>query len=455
MTTSEKLNKYFIPTGMKFGYGVGDLAFNILINATSLYLLYFFTDVFIIGAASAGIIFLVSKLWNAAIDPFIGFMIDRTNTRWGKKRPYMLFGAIPLAICFYLIFANPQLSASMRFVYGMATFLLFNSVFAIVNVPYAALTASMTLDTNERSVLTGFRMSFAIVGTLVAAGATKPLVGLFADEATGFKFVGILFGIIAAIIIIISFATVKERVQPADEAEEHSFGSNMKAMLKNPPFILLVLSFFVTAVAIYATASTVNYFFKYNLQREELIPYAFLALFATAILAIPVWVYVSKKTSKKTSFITGLLIFSVSLLVIYLYPDLPPVMLIFLLCFAGIGMATYFLFPWAMVPDTVEYSEWKTGIRQEGFLYGFFVFGLKLSQAFAGFLAGFALDSFGYIPNTIQSATTLSGIRSLMTIIPCGLILFGILFLVFYPINAQMHAKMLGEIDTSQKNSLK
>ncbi len=117
-------------------------------------------------------------------------------------------------------------------------------------------------------------------------------------------------------------------------------------------------------------------------------------------------------------------------------------------------MATYFLFPWAMVPDTVEYSEWKTGIRQEGFLYGFFVFGLKLSQAFAGFVAGFALDSFGYIPNTIQSATTLSGIRSLMTIIPCGLILFGILFLVFYPINAQMHAKMLGEIDTRQKNNL-
>ncbi len=434
-----------IPLKTKAGYGIGDLAFNIVINATSLYLLYFYTDVFVIGAASAGTIFLVSKLWNAAIDPFIGLAIDKTNTRWGKKRPYMLFGAIPLGICFYLIFANPELSATWRFIYGMATFLLFNSVFALVNVPYAALTASMTLDSHERSVLTGFRMSFAIVGTLVAAGATKPLVSLFADEAMGFRMVGVIFGLFAAAIVLFSFSSVKEKTQALEE-EKHTMGENLKSMARNMPFLLLVLTFFFTAIAIYATASMVNYYFKYNLNREDLIPFAFLALFLTAIVSIPLWLKISKRTSKKSAFITGLTIFCIGLIVIYTFPSLSPTILIAILAFTGLGMASYFLFPWAMVPDTVEFSEWKTGLRQEGFLYGFFVFGLKLSQALAGFVAGMSLDYFGYVPNVQQSEQALDGIRILMTLIPCGFIALGIILLAFYPINSTLHAQMLKEM---------
>ncbi len=443
--TTNDSHKNSIPLKMKVGYGTGDLAFNIIINATSLYLLYFYTDVFVIGATSAGAIFLISKLWNAAIDPFIGYAIDKTKTRWGSKRPYMILGAIPLGICFYIIFANPDLSPQMRFIYGLATFLLFNSMFALVNVPYAALTASMTQDSHERSVLTGFRMSFAIVGTLVAAGATKPLVGIFSNEVVGFRMVGIIFGVIATLIILYSAWTVEEKTK-AEEEVKHDMRSNLKSMVLNKPFLMLVLMFFFTAIAIYATASTVNYYFKYNLEREDLIPFGFLALFLTAIATIPFWLFISKKTSKKSAFVGGLVIFCVSLIVIYIQKNPSPTFLIVLLAFTGFGMATYFLFPWAMVPDTVEYSEWKTGIRQEGFLYGFFVFGLKLSQALAGFIAGFSLDYFGYVPNVAQSADTLEGIRTLMTLIPCAFMIIGIGFLLFYPINSKMHAEMLEEI---------
>lgn len=430
---------------MKLGYGIGDLAFNLLINATSFYLLFFYTDVFVIGSTAAGVIFLVSKLWNAAIDPFIGVAIDRTKTRWGSKRPYMLFGAIPTAILFYLVFAAPQLGDTARFIYGMVTFLLFNSVFALTNVPYAALTASMTSDTNERTSLTSFRMTFAIIGTLLAAVMTKPLVKAFGGEAQGFRTAAIIFGIIAIAVIFISFSRIKERVIESSN-EQKSIAKNFQAMGKNYPFILLVLAFIISAIAVYTIATMVNYYFKYNLNNENMIPYAFGALFISAVLFIPFWVIVAKKTSKRASFVSGLIIFSATMIVVYSTSNLTATRLIGILCIAGIGMSAYMLFPWAMVADTVEFSLWKSHVRQEGFLYGFFIFGLKLAQAFAGFIAGFALDFIGYVPNTTQSPGTLLGIKHIMTLVPIGFMAISIILLLFYPINAQMHQKMLDDI---------
>jgi len=435
-----------LPVKMKLGYGVGDLAFNILINITSIFLLIFYTDVFLIDPWLAGLIFLVSKLWNALIDPFIGYFIDRTDTRWGKMRPYMIFGAAPLAVCFFLVCASPDLEESMRFAYGMATFLLFNSAFAIANVPYAALTASLTRDADERSNLTAYRMTFATVGMLIAGGATKPLVNLFSSEATGYRIVAIIFGLFSIGVILLSAFNVKETVHQQSE-DEKRISLNLKALSKNYPFILLVLSFVVTAIAVYAMASTTNYFFTYYVNREDLISPALVILFVSAVIAFPLWLKVSKKTSKKATYISGLIVFGVSLVGIYLFRDIAPWQLLILIGFAGAGMSTYILFPWAMVPDTVEYSQWKTGIRQEGFLYGFFVFGLKLSQAFAGFFTGMVLSYVGYVANVEQTPEALNGIRFLMTIMPCILITIGILLIVFYPITSEMHKKMLEDIE--------
>ncbi|MBT8491205.1 MAG: MFS transporter, partial [Deltaproteobacteria bacterium] len=175
-------------------------------------------------------------------------------------------------------------------------------------------------------------------------------------------------------------------------------------------------------------------------------PVAFIVLFVSAVIAFPLWLKISNKTSKKTTYISGLIVFCVSLMIIYFSKDIGPWHLIALMAFAGVGMSTYILFPWAMIPDTVEYSQWKTGIRQEGFLYGFFVFGLKLSQAFAGFFTGTILAHVGYKANEVQTLEALNGIRFLMTIMPCVLITIGILLIVFYPINADMHKKMLEDI---------
>ena len=434
---------------MKLGYGIGDLAFNLLINATSVYLLFFYTEIFGITGTAAGIIFLISKFWNAAIDPFIGAAIDRTKTRWGSKRPYMLFGAIPTAIIFYMVFAAPELESNLRFMYGLITFLLFNSLFALTNVPYAALTATMTSDSKERSSLTGFRMTCGIIGMLLAAVLMKPLVNLFGGGAAGYRVASAIFAVFAVVIIFISFSNVREKVTEHHD-EQKSVSLNLKALGKNYPFILLVLAFVISAIAVYTIVMMVNYYFKYNFNNEGMTSAAFGTIFISAIIFIPFWVYVANKTSKRTAFVSGLMIFTVTLISIYFVDNLTISRLLMILAVSGAGMSAYMFFPWAMVADTVEYSIWKSGVRQEGFIYGFFVFGLKFAQAVAGFIAGFALDQVGFVANTTQSPETLEGIKIIMTLIPVGFISVSIILILFYPINAQMHQKMLDDISRKE-----
>ena len=176
---------------MKIGYGIGDLGANLVFLATLFYVLYYFTDVLGIPPETPGIIVLASKFWDASIDPVMGNISDRTRSRWGKKRPFLLFGAVPVGIAVFLLFYTPDFTrltggaVDYRIVWALVTYILFCTAIAIVNVPYAALTAAMTRDSHERSVITGFRMTFGIIGTLVAAGATLPLVGVFGGGRPG------------------------------------------------------------------------------------------------------------------------------------------------------------------------------------------------------------------------------------------------------------------------------
>ncbi len=171
-----------------------------------------------------------------------------------------------------------------------------------------------------------------------------------------------------------------------------------------------------------------------------------MALFVSAIVVVPLWLALARKFSKRTAFIAGMALLVVVLVTLYLLKNPSPLVVILLLVGAGVGVATVYLFPWAMVPDTVEYSQWKSGVRQEGFLYGFFLFGLKLAQALSGFIAGFALDSFGYVPNAVQSQSTLDGITFIMTIVPCGFLIVGLICLFYYPITPAKHKNMVAEI---------
>ncbi|MBU2552745.1 MAG: MFS transporter [Proteobacteria bacterium] len=434
-----------LSVGRKLGYGLGDFSIQTAFNLASFYLLYYFTDVFMIEAAAAGMILMFGRLALGIFDPIVGGLSDRTSTRWGARRPYILFGAAPVGLTTFLLFASPDLTAGSRIWYALGTFILFFTAMSLVNIPYTSLTATLTRDTRERSSLAGYKVVFGILGTLFAAGATKPLAAWFPNEVAGFRAVGALYGLVVAAGLWITFASVQERVG-AEAPPRLPFRTSAALVLSNRAFLTLAASTLLFNVAMNIMAALVNYYFKYNLGAENWIPAAFLALFITSALLIPFYVYLSNRFSKRFAYQFGMLIVCGSLVGIYFTGESEIIKTILLLVVCGAGLSAAFLCPWAMMPDTVEYGQWRTGLRREGIVFGCFFFTFKLSAALAGLLAGLGLDLVGYMPHAEQSLKALTGLRLMMSFIPLGLILAGMALLAFYPVDEPTYARITADI---------
>lgn len=432
--------------GTKVGYGVGDFAANLVFQSIMLYLMYFLTDVFLVGASMAGTIILVSKLWDAVSDPMMGYISDRTRSRWGRKRPYLLFGALPLGVGLVLLFGSPPVPEEWRAAYSAVAFLFVCTAYTVVNVPYGALTADMTHDSGERSRLTGFRMFFAILGTLMVAGATRPLVSLFSDEASGFRGTMAIFAVVVVVLTWVTFAVVREQGSDGDSDDRVRLADVVAVVSTNKPFILLTLGMVLHMTALGVLAAMVNFFFKYNMAREDFVPVAFLAMFATAAVVLPLWVLLSGKLGKKWAFSLGMGLLTLVLVALFFVRDFDPWVLLPLFVAGGVGLSTLYLCPWSMVPDTVEFSQWKTGLRREGMLYGIFLFSQKGAAALAGFVVGQGLDLSGYLPNVVQTPGALLGIHVLMTLVPAALIVGGVVLISFYPLSEELHQRIVGEL---------
>jgi GPH family glycoside/pentoside/hexuronide:cation symporter len=441
-----------IGLGVKLGYGIGDFGFNLLVQTVAVHLMFFFTDVYAISAAAAGTISLVSKIWDAVIDPGLGMLVDRTRTRWGSKRPYLLFGSLPVGLSIFLLFLGPSLPQTWRIAYGAVSFLLFCTALSVANIPYTALSASISLDSRARSSLSAWRMSLAIIGTLVAAGATRLLVDLLPTMLEGFRVVSAGYGLLAALIMLVTFFSVRERVveQKQESAEK---GQGFRVLTANPPYLLLTGGMFLFNVAVGMTASGVNYLFKYNLGAESSASYALLALLGTAVLSIPLYLLLANRTSKRLSFVVGMSILAAVLGALYFVSERGVGLTIGLFVVGGIGMSSIYFCPWAMLPDTVEYSQWKLGVRREGLLFGTFFLFQQLGSAVALFLQGMGLHLAGYTANTAQSARSLAGIRLLMTLVPLAFVLAGIVLVSFYSISAERHRQIVQEIYGGDRKS--
>lgn len=434
-----------IGLGQRVGYGVGDLAFNLGYQTTALFLLYFFTDMFGIPAAAAGTIFLVSKLWDAVTDPAMGVITDHTRSRWGSKRPYLLFGAVPYGLSIALLFAAPPLAQGLRTAWGYVTFILFCTTITVVNIPYGALTAVMTRDANQRADLSAWRMGFALLGTLIAAGASRPVVDLFGGGVAGFRALGIIWGAIGAVVTIVAFLSSRERDAP-ERQERETLGRYLRTVTANTPFLLLCLSTVLFMIGVNMLAAVVSYWYKYNLGDESGVTFALVALFVTAIAFIPLFLALSKRFGKKPAFLVGLAVMALCLAGIYVFGGGSRALTLGLFVVGGIGMATIYLCPWSMVPDTVEYSQWKTGLRREGILYGAFFFCFKLGAAIAGWLTGLGLHAAGYVANAVQTPRALEGIRLMITLVPLAFLALGAVVLWFYPITLSLHRRIVAEI---------
>lgn len=437
----------------RLGYGIGDIAICLYWSGVGLYLLYFYTDVVGISPTLAGLIYGIGMFWDAITDPFMGYMAERTRTKWGVYRPYLLFGNIPLALSFILLFWVPPLEGQALFFFLLFANLLHRTCFTLVSVPFSSLTPRITSDSQERTNLTGFRMLGAQTGTNLMALLAFPIIFWVGgeDESLGFVVLATIAGLTALGIHAVTFLTVKE---PANDQGIERVGGSLseaaKAVGKNGPFWLVFSATLIVGITTIFFGNNLIYYTKYALNLHEHQGTILFTSGIVAFLSIPIWWIISNNVGKKLTWLISSSITLVALLVFYLYEINTLTELLFLVAFIGFGSGAGGILFWSMLPDTIEYGEVHTGVRSESSLYGFMTFAQKGSIAFAIIILGLVLDFIGFQANEVQSATTISNMKAIMTLIPSIGIALSLVIIYFYPIDAKMHKDLLRQLQQGQ-----
>lgn len=444
-----------ISRGIKIGFGAGEFSSSIFFTVTSFWLMNFLTDEVQLSAALAGTALLVGKIWDAVIDPFIGHFSDHTRSRWGRRRPYILFFAIPFGIAFVLMFRNPGIETQTgKFIWTLLTYVFFCTVYSFTNIPYNAILPEISQDYNERTNISGYKQAFAVIGTLLGAGAAMPIMALFASRTAGFIGMSAIFGFLAALSLLVTFFSVREPPVMERPKGENILRS-LKDVFSNKPYLSLLAAWFVNSAAVAVMSSMLVYFYKYIFQAEEAVTLAMIALLGVTIITIPFWVWLAKRVSKRTTYIIGM---TVTLLAVVLFAFtadmLGQTLALGFMALAGFGFASHYVLPWTMAPDTIEFAYARSGVRREGVYYSVWTFAIAVGGAFAGFLVGQMLGLFGYIPDVAQTARSILGIRLLIGPLPALLILLGNLALAFYPLNQKRYEEIQAAIQARKDTNI-
>lgn len=427
------------------GYAVGDLGINLYFISTLTYLLYFYTDVLGISAAAAAGVFLVARMVDAVTDPLMGAIAERTRTRWGRLRPYLLWGALPLGAITVATFSVPDLDESGKVIWAYVTYTLFGILYTVVTIPYSALTASLTDDYQERTRLSTFRMAFAFSGALIVSVGVAQWVRMFANPAEGYVLIMSIFACVATLLLLITFFNTKEVVQPPPE-QKLSLNDSLRAVFNNPP-LLIVIALFTLGMLSFTVRQTVTiYYFSYNVGRPDLIGAFFAATLATMFVGLVFVPRLAERFSKAGAIQIGALFTVLASIGFYLTPVSEPVWVIFWGCLVALGGAPIAVLGWAMIPDTVDYAQWRFGKRADGAVYSMSSFFQKLAKALGGAGVATALATVGYVANQPQSAETLDMILHLMTVVPIGLMVLMIFLARLYKLDGETHARMRADL---------
>jgi glycoside/pentoside/hexuronide:cation symporter, GPH family len=432
-----------LPVAVKLGFGACDAGGNLLFTVVGVLLLNFFTDVVGISAAWAGAIVAIGKVWDAITDPLVGYWSDRTRSRWGRRRPWILFGAFPLMVTFAALFFNPKIEHETGMViWGIVTFCLLSTTFTVVNIPYSALTPELTSDYNERSSLNAYRFGFAVIGTMIGGVASHMIIGAFPDKNIGFAVMGAAFGCIIMLTALITFYTVRE---PAEAPAPQVIGVVQSYIncLKNRPFVLIMLTFTAHMAAVTTIMGVAIYYFKYLHHNESLIQMAMGIMLTVALVFIPLSVKLSTFMGKKKVYAIGMSTMAGAAMLMFLFghqygSNFSMAMMVLV----GVGLGFLYVMPWSIVPDAIDYHFLKTGHRTEGAFYGLWTFSVKLGQAIAMGITGLVFSWMQYVPNAEQSGLALLGIRLLMGPIPTVFFLTALLSLWFYPITRKRYEEI-------------
>ena len=446
-----------LPRLAKIVFGSGDLGFSLTTTIVGTYFAIFLTDVVGIAPAMAAVAIFIGRTWDYVNDPIIGYISDRTRTRWGRRRPFLLFGALPFALVFTLMWWKPPLAGGALAVYYGAAYLLFDTGATFVYMPYFALTPELTSDYDERTSLTTYRMFFSIFASLMAFTLPSLIVGAFRPENAGRVLAnGAIFGLVSALPLLMLFFVVREKKEHV-EAPQPKLLPTLRSAMKNKPFLFGLGIYLFTWFTMDIMQGTILYYLTYCVRRQEQSTLIMGAIFVTAICALPLWNWVSGKWNKRSAYIVGVAFWAgVQLLLVTLGPGSSLAELLVLCVLAGVGVSAAHVLPWSILPDAVEWDEWKTGERHEGTYYSLVTLAQKVASSFAIPLVLLILGIFGYrAGSTEQPASVVLAIRLVTGPLPAVVLGLGILCAALYPLSRKMHAQISKEIEerkASQKN---
>jgi GPH family glycoside/pentoside/hexuronide:cation symporter len=431
----------------KVGYGIGDMAANFIWQTMVTFQLVFYTDTFGISAVAAGTLLIVVRVWDAIFDPMMGVIADKTQTRWGKFRPWVLWTAVPFGLMGFLTFVTPDLSPSGKLAYAYVTYILLMMVYSANNLPYSALSGVMTGDPAERTSLSSYRFVFAMSSQLIIQGLALPMVHYFGqgDSARGYQFTMAIFSALAVVFFFVTFATTKERIQPPPD-QVSSVGQHFKDLVSNRPWLVMFGLTLVLFITLAMRGGTVVYYFRYYVQREDL--FSIFNVFGTS--ATIVGVLCSKplavRYGKRDVFIGGL---ALTVLFTAVFYFLPPHATTIMIVAESLRQFVYgFTIPllWAMMADVADFSEWRNMRRATGIVFSAIVFALKAGLGFGGAIAGFVLNAYGYVPNVTQTPEALQGIVLMMSFFPAVTFAICTACLFFYEIDKRVELQMATEL---------
>lgn len=438
----------------KVGYSLGDTASHFVWDMVGFWLLFFYTDVYGIPAAAAGTIMMIARFWDMAIDPVIGIVSDRTNTRWGKFRPYILFGAVPYAILAVLTFTTPEWGQVGKIIYAGATYVLLMTAYAFINLPYSALGAVMSADTYERAGLNTYRFIAGFIGQLIVTGLALTLADFFGgnDKAQGFQYTVALFSALSLVFFFITFKTTKERVQPPKQQKE-SVKEDVRNLFNNSAWVVLAIVGIVSFIMFAMQNAAIAYYFKYYLEREDNVQLFNVVGTVALIVALPLSKPLAKRFGNRNVFIASSLISGLFFMLIYI-ADVTDLTTIYVFnIIAKMAYAPSVPLLWTMIADSADYGEWKSGRRSTGLYFSAAVFAQKAGWGIGAALAGWILSISSFIPNVQQTETALTGIKLLVSVIPGILYMSCAIFMLFYKINSKTTEIMKKELDERRSAS--
>ncbi len=431
----------------KFFYGIGDLGNAVINSAIQFFLMKFYTDGALVLPALAGNALLIGKIWDAVNDPLFGWMTDKTKSRLGKRRVFMILGAIPLGIAIALLWFVPTVDRLWTFVWIAATFILFDTLWTLTNVPYYALTSELTNDYDERSSLTTYRMVMAVPAYLLGAALTPAIVGLFALQRTGYAFIGILYGALAAAALLICAAGIRERKDVVVSQPEPSPFKSLLVAMKNKPFVWLCGTYLVINVSFAFIKILMAYYIEYHLLMKEQTSLVMGLMLICVTISLPFWQWLGRRMNKGPAYGLGMLIGSAAVMLTFFLPHQPTNLVYLIAALAGFGFSAQWIFPWAMVADVADYDRLETGQQRSGMYYGVWGLATKISEALALAAVGWILTGFGYVPNVEQTPHALLGIRLFFGLIPAGIIFASLPLLFRYPITRESHTRVRARLE--------